>query len=568
MSPLLVAAWFALVTGLLEGAILLLKRFAWGELIWISPHVIWMAPVGYLAVFAPAALALMWLRRWQAPERVQFLSFAIFGSLSTGSVLLLLLRQRVWLISIVLLALGAGIQLARVTRNHPRRFAGLLRRTSPVIALMIPALAVTLLGTAWLAERRGVRGLSEPPRTPSVLLIILDTVRAANLSVYGYDRPTTPALEYLARHAVLFQRAIATSSWTLPSHASIFTGQYPHALSADWITPLDRTNPTLAELFRDAGYFTGGFVANQLFCTRETGLERGFIHYEDYPFSVEQFWYSTSVGQLLAWLATDRTDFRRVSSRKNAAQINAHFLKWLGENQGRPFFAFLNYLDAHSPYKPPPGFRARYRGNSTSIDLYDGSISYLDYEVGSLLVELERRGRLRNTIVAITSDHGEHLGEHGLFEHGHSLYFPVLHVPLLLYAPGIVPSGITVAGPVSLRDLPATLLELASVPRPAGFPGTSLAERWGTGPQQLRSVALSEVRAVFNFPPWIPLSRGDMQSVVDGDLHYILNGDKREELYNFVRDPGEEHNLVQHPEHETDLIMFRRSLDSLGPMRR
>ena len=117
----------------------------------------------------------------------------------------------------------------------------------------------------------------------------MDTVRAGNLSLYGYLRPTTPRLEQFAKTGVRFDRAIAAAPWTLPSHAAMFTGRFPHEISADFRAPLDSARLTLAEAMRARGYMTAGFVANTYYCNAENGLGRGFAHYEDYPISASEF---------------------------------------------------------------------------------------------------------------------------------------------------------------------------------------------------------------------------------------------------------------------------------------
>lgn len=148
-----------------------------------------------------------------------------------------------------------------------------------VCAVVLTAFAFR--GAAALKEHRAVAGLV-PPAThaPNVLIIVMDAVRAPNLSAYGYARRTTPKLERFAERSVRFERAIVTAPWTLPSHASMFTGRYPHEMSADWEVPLDATDPTLAEVLRDRGYITAGFVANYIYGQPEFGLSRGFVHYE------------------------------------------------------------------------------------------------------------------------------------------------------------------------------------------------------------------------------------------------------------------------------------------------
>ncbi len=152
----------------------------------------------------------------------------------------------------------------------------------PGLVGLVFVLAGFVFGVDWLKQHRESGRPSPSAAAPNVLFIVLDTVRADRLSLYGYDRPTTPALERWARQGILFSEARATAPWTLASHASLFTGRWPRELGVKWLTPLGTTVPTLAEYFGSRGYATAGFVANLIYCSYDTGLDRGFTHYEDY----------------------------------------------------------------------------------------------------------------------------------------------------------------------------------------------------------------------------------------------------------------------------------------------
>ena len=279
--------------------------------------------------------------------------------------------------------------------------------------------------------------------------------------------------------------------------ASMFTGRYPSQTGADWKTPLDPSHPTMTEAFEAHGYATGGFVANINYTGYRSGLARGFAHYEDARWSLRQVLLSTTVTQSLsivrAFVAWDLSDhwiggtlralwppvvrhggILMMHDIKLGKKMSADFLDWLPTVSGRPFFAFLNFMDAHEPYVPPVPYRSMFGGEGVTWDRYRGAIRYLDDTVDQLLLELDRRGLLESTIVVITSDHGDLFGEHGRRGHGNGLYPELLHVPLLvLNAPGAV-AGTRVHQPVSLRDLAATLLDLASISRPDALGGTSL----------------------------------------------------------------------------------------------
>ena len=362
---------------------------------------------------------------------------------------------------------------------------------------------------------------------PNVLLIVMDTVRADHLSLDGYPRPTSPNLERLARRGVNYTRARAAAPWTLPSHASLFTGRWPSALSVGWYVPLDDRAPTLAGALAARGYDTAGFAANLNYCSYFTGLDRGFAHYEDFPLTPYWALRATLLGtRLLSQIdyfgkkygLLDPGDVAQ-RSRVTADEINERLLGWLDGrgDDDRPFFAFLNYFDAHDPYLPPPGFdpgfvrppedaveremlvewwplpdkdKAAPEQVRTVVDAYDACLAYLDDRIGRLIDDLERRGLLEDTLVIITADHGELLGDHGgLFGHGASLYDGELRVPLIVMAPGL-PAGAVVDEPVSLRALPSTVGALAGLDdlpfqamplaplRPNGAAPRGSARRW------------------------------------------------------------------------------------------
>jgi arylsulfatase A-like enzyme len=247
---------------------------------------------------------------------------------------------------------------------------------------------------------------------------------------------------------------------------------------------------------------------------------------------------------------------------KSARAITDRFLEWQADARARPFFAFLNYFDAHAPYLPPDSLIGRFgppRGGRALDDLssraqwtpeeidreraaYEASLASIDHQLGRLFDALEARGIADNTIVVVTGDHGEQFGEHGLMDHGNSLYRPLLEVPLVVRFPGSVPAELRVARPVSLRDVASTLADLADV-EPAPFPGTSLAALWSQQPTPVSEV-FAEVRAGIRTVPWVPLARGRMSSVVIDGFHFIENGDRSVELFDLERDPHELVNLA------------------------
>jgi arylsulfatase A-like enzyme len=594
-SLLLVAAWFGLLTGFGEVSLLAAKRILLQQFIRFGPNLIWMAPLSDLLFFIVPGLILA-LVAWRWPKaisvRTACLVFAFLSFLS-----LLLLYSKIHVYAALLLASGLAVQTSRIIAKRPQRFLRLVRKS--LVWTLALAVASTALVYGWqnLAERRALAKLpSPPPGAPNVLLIVLDTVRAQNLSLHGYQRPTTPRLESFSKRGARFELAMAAAPWTLPSHASMFTGQWPHELSADWFKSLDDTHATLAETLSAHGYATAGFVANTFYCGYETGLSRGFAHYEDYKVSPQEVLLSSSLGRTIANNSSVRRvlGYERVIAGKDAASVNADFLNWLSRDRQRPFFAFLNYFDAHEVYLPPKPFYGKFSQgrvlNSNAIrhemrrslrqdwpemspqevqaevDAYDETIAYLDYQLGQLFDELQRRSVLDNTLVIITSDHGEQFGEHRLFMHGNSLYSQLLHVPLLLALPSRVPAGVSVPEPVSLRDLPATVLDLVGIENSARLPGGSLARYWDQKSKSSETSAdalLSELTGGIFGREWYPAVKGDMKSLVVGQYHYIKNGDGSEELYDLKTDPLELKNLAASDSSKQLFEKFRASVEHL-----
>lgn len=592
-SLLLLAAWFGLLTGFGEVSLLAAKKLFLQQFIRFGPHVIWMAPLSDLLLFIVPGLVLS-LIAWRWPKSISLrtacLLFAFLGFLS-----LLFMYSKLHLYAALLLACGLAVQTSRLIGAHAQGFLGFVKRTLVWTIALAAAMTVGVYGWQNLAERRALAELPPPsPGAPNVLLIVLDTVRAQSLSLHGYPRSTSPRLESFSKKGVRFEMAMSASPWTLPSHATMLTGRWPHELSADWFKSLDDTHSTLAEALGAKGYATAGFVANTFYCGYETGLSRGFAHYEDYNLSPGEVLLSSSLGRTIANNSSVRRvlGYERVIGSKDAAALNADFLNWLSRDRQRPFFAFLNYFDAHEVYLPPEPFygkfsKSRVRNNKpirhemrrslrqdwpemspqevqSEIDAYDEAIAYLDHQLGQLFDELERRGVLDNTLVIITSDHGEQFGEHRLFMHGNSLYSQLLHVPLLLALPSRVPAGVSVPEPVSLRDLPATVLDLVGLENGVRFPGGSLARYWDQKPKTSDAPSdafLSELTGGIFGREWYPAVRGDMKSLVAGPYHYIKNGDGSEELYDLKTDPLELENLARSDNTQQLIEKFRVSLE-------
>jgi arylsulfatase A-like enzyme len=319
-------------------------------------------------------------------------------------------------------------------------------------------------------------------------------------------------------------------------------------------------------------------VANNTYCRVEHGIARGFSHYEDYVASVRELARNSS----LIRFAIKKQWIRRFLGyyewldRKPAHWITNDFLKWVDQvPKDHPFFAFLNYFDAHDPYLCPEKYFCRFgptnllfryldrpfRERLFAIDVpdqeiesirnaYDGCIAYIDEDLNRLFGELEQRDLFNRTLLIVVSDHGEEFREHGTIGHANDLYIQSIRVPLILRFPNIVPGDVTVQEPITLRDIPATVLDLLSMPNDDLFPGQSLGRFWvKSGIEELETInpVLSELQKQSWKPLGTPAKKGEMKSLVIGDLHYIHNGDGAEEVYDLHKDPGEQNNLIQTP---------------------
>jgi arylsulfatase A-like enzyme len=594
-TVLLVAIWIGLNAGWLDLALLIVKNKVFAvDFYRLGAHFIWIIPagVGMLVTVPGMAFAVWALVRG---GRVK-LGFAV-GFFSFIASLDVCARLPIEFWAGLLLSGGIAIQLAWLADNRREPFLWLVRRTcSFLVGAVLVMLVVSFGRQAW-SEYRSIAALPpSPARARNLLLITWDTVRTGNLSLHGYRRQTTPNLERFAGLGARFDRAFATAPWTLPSHSSIFTAKWPHELTSGWLSPLDETQTTLAEYLTAHGYDTAGFVANLDYCSWETGLSRGFAHYEDFPLALGEVFTryiglgsrldlitpASVLNRLLKAYFGDSYDVipRSNEHAKNAAAINNSLLNWLSwqKGRGRPFFAFLNYNDAHSPYEVPdrsiPAFGLRpvsYLDRATlkswdtldkskvspvhiqmAIDVYDDSIFYMDHQFGMLVDELNRQGVLDNTLVIVASDHGEHLGDHGLFFHGCSLYQQLVSVPLVIVSRGRVPKGRVIVSPISLRDIPATVVDLLELNEAARFPGRSLGRFWranGLNAELTSEPVLMEA----DKPPALtnqgrePVAKGPMQAIVSEGMHYIRSADGFEELYFLDSDPEEQSSVVAYP---------------------
>ena len=464
-----------------------------------------------------------------------------------------------------LLAVSIGVATCRWINSNRSVVIRYQKQTLPWIILVVALMAVGVRSWEYRQEANLLHSLPTiDGNKPNILLIVVDTLRADHLSTYGYARDTSPNLSRIAGQGVIFDNAIAPASWTVPSHASMLTGLYPHDhhTAGDHDVLADRW-PTIGEVLLSEGYRTAAFSANVNNFDRKYGLARGFAHFEDY-------WganYTAMFSRVhLGW----RIQFwiRHLKNKpfwgwQRADEINRRALTWIDKGK-RPFFVVLNYMDVHDPYRPPEPYLHAYTeeenpGGSASLSFdsvkmpdartmagavaaYDGGIRYVDIHVQDLMNALKERGVLDNTIVVITADHGEAFGEHHLLFHKNSLYREEIHVPLIFWQPKIVPAGRHVSHPVSLVDIPRTLISFAEPGYHGSFPGRSLQELWsGNGNESGWPDPLSEL-AQSRFIPTFPNYYGPVRSVVGPEYQYISQkgGDL---LFDWKKDPQELHDL-------------------------
>ena len=277
-------------------------------------------------------------------------------------------------------------------------------------------------------------------RPPSVVLVTLDTVRADHIACYGYRQIETPSIDQLAREGIRFEQAYAQVPLTLPSHVVILTGTYPmfNGVRDLTSTGLPATVPTLAEILRQNGYRTAAFVSSFVLNSM-WGLARGFELYDD---------------------QTDRDTLNKSPSllERRGDRTMTRALSWLDSRPDGPFFLWVHLYDPHSPYRPAEPYLSRYTGH-----LYDGEIAFDDAQLGRLFADLRRLKIYDDTVIVVTADHGESLGEHGEAEHGFFIYNATLRVPLILKTPGSTLASRVVTDPVSLVDLAPAIAELSRI---------------------------------------------------------------------------------------------------------
>jgi arylsulfatase A-like enzyme len=437
----------------------------------------------------------------------------------------------------------------RLSQHPPFMRQGVRRGPGAAAGLAAGLLAVLLAPGARAAGSSGAS-----PR-PNLILVTLDTTRADHLGAYGYPRPTSPALDRLAADSVVYTRAYSTSSWTLPAHASLFTGKFPKthgarldpegsltlggavtgpvSLAAFRARPLAAAeSETLAGILRQAGYATAAIVAGP-WMKRIFGLDPGFEHYDD-------------------------SEIDRVEGRL-ARQVTDAAIAWLGRRGGKSFFLFLNYYDPHGPYTDPEGLAQQFMPPGQYVypepaepsleyltAAYDGEIRYLDNHFGRLLEHLRATGLYDGAWIIVTADHGELLGEHELRGHGLSLYEGELQIPLLVKHPqgGAAPGRSDAR--IQLTDLVPVLLGHLGLPLPPGVQGRAQ--------PAARPPLLAEVSPIGN-------ATSAWRAYFAGPFKLLWSSRGHHQLYRIETDPKETRDLAQREPERTRALLAE--LDAL-----
>ena len=448
----------------------------------------------------------------------------------------------------------------------------------PALAYALDALAIIAIvfGPGILSLQRAeaetsLSGKPSAPGRPNIILVTMDTARADHMGLYGYARENTPNLAALRKDATLYTNSIAASSMTLTSHASIFTGLYPQSHGAFMLPPDSPTGrplatsiPTAASILASAGYQTMAVAANWYYLNPLFGLVRGFQYtWTPRPEVLINRYHDFLLrNRLRRMLPIAVQDFDRDSITGEEVNRQALALLDRAKSQHAPFFLFLNYMDAHFPYLPPPSFDTLYPGLDPAfpswdterfyarvntgrqvlqpaevthlVSQYDGGIAYIDSKLGELVEQLKRSGQYDRTMIVISSDHGEALGERGKLGHNLSSYQNQIRVPLLIKYPRSAQSG-TVDSVTSHVDLLPTMLDAAGLPIPQDLPGMSLLHPAPAGSRLIVSErhesAAASVRISY--------------AMLSGSSKLIYSPDGKPEFYDLSNDPNEDHDLYR-----------------------
>lgn len=474
-------------------------------------------------------------------------------------------------VTIVLIAIDG---LPRTVESSASR-----RWVSLGVAFVIDAVCALMI-FPWSNELVNTQVKMPSAPGPSVILIVIDTLRQDHMSLYGYDRRTSPNIDRWAQDALVFDVAVSASSWTLPSHASMFTGLFPKSHGAhgyrgttreDSARPLDEQFTTVAELAAENGIATAAIVGNHSYLDTNWQLNQGF---QTYWVGKPRFPYRFPVIEGLA-RRIQPFQFREFCwFYYRDRYITDNVIRWLDATKGRPFFLFVNYMDVHGPRLraptaeiPDSGFRFDDRKDLDSvlqgnpigpgaqralIDGYDREIMHLDQDLERLFEYLDTSGLSLTTSVILTSDHGEYLGEHNLVFHSMHLHQEVIRVPFLIKGPGIDPGRSR--KPVRSVDVFSTVLELLGI-QYVGETHSHSALGNTSGP------LIAEWYAAefpgFLKPGYADRFNRDLRAMQLDRYKIFLDEHAKKELYDIEHDPHEKHDIASQLDGTADSLAAR-----------
>ena len=427
-----------------------------------------------------------------------------------------------------------------------------MRSEKPVMARLL-AVAVVAVGAATTACRRADPHEPGAVARPNLVLITIDTLRADHVGAYGYARDTSPEMDRLAGEGILFEQAQVQWPKTNPSMASMMSSTYCMTNGVrEYGAPIDPKLMTLAQIMDRAGYYCASFVANA-HLGRFFNFDRGFDE-------VHELWAERQHAHPLSLNYVGTYDNERI-----AALVTA----WIGAHQDETFFLWLHLLDPHGPYEPPEALQTPYlddeiydsqnmgvawaqvpyyqrrEGMALLADYvarYDGEVAYSDQVVSRVVAELDAHGLAGNTLLVVSADHGESLGEHKYyFDHGKYMYQSCLRVPLVFYWPGTIPAGRRIDTPVGMIDLLPTLLELLGIdisPYRAEFQGHSFAASIRGAPMAGRAIFAEGAAGQ------VSIRRGKWK-LIDDPRADPKTGQVGLQLYDLSQDPAETNNLAE-----------------------
>ncbi len=370
-----------------------------------------------------------------------------------------------------------------------------------------------------------------PLRPLNLVVVTVDTLRPDHLHCYGYSKIETPAIDSVAKDGVLFENAITQTPLTAPSHASIFTGLNPptHHVRDTGGFILGSSSTTLATILQKQGWDTAAFISSAVL-KKLFGLNQGFRVYDD---------QMPKPGKGHEFLE---------DAERRAGDTVDRAIRWLDTTQsGHPFFLWVHVYDPHAPYQPPAPFRQKYEGRP-----YDGEIAYADHELGRLFAAVREKSPPAKTLIAVLSDHGESLGEHGEYTHGVFLYDSTLRIAFTLSGPG-VPSGLRVKQQARTVDFLPTILDLMGGKIPAAVEGASLTPFFQS---KDAATAVSYAETLY---PKINMGWVELRAIRTNRWKYIRA--PRPELYDLSDDPGETKNVIQ--SHGAEVQKFEAHLKAI-----